>query len=151
MQYEVDSYILEYVEAENKYYITFLDSVNNRCKIEISEEIFEAYIDSKKQNTKAKNETSRHIEYLELTEEQIYNRLLYQPKDLEGEYLQSLEFKKIRQALDSLTETQYRRIMLNIVGKVSIRDIAKIEHVNKNQVEKSIKLGNKKIKNFFEN
>ena len=38
MQYEIDNYILEYIEVENKYYISFLDSVNNKCRLEITEE-----------------------------------------------------------------------------------------------------------------
>ena len=29
MQYEVDSYILEYIETEDKYYISFLDSAKH--------------------------------------------------------------------------------------------------------------------------
>ncbi len=120
MQYEIDNYILEYIEVENKYYISFLDSVNNKCRLEI-------------------------------TEEQIYNKLKVQPQNMEDRYLKSLETNKIRKALDTLTDTQYRRIMLHSINKYSIRDIAKIENVTKNQIEKSIKLGNKKIKKFLEN
>ena len=114
MQYEIDNYILEYIEVENKYYISFLDSVNNKCRLEI-------------------------------TEEQIYNKLKVQPQNMEDRYLKSLETNKIRKALDTLTDTQYRRIMLHSINKYSIRDIAKIENITKNQIEKSIKLGNKKI------
>ena len=40
MQYKVDSYTLEYVESEDKYYISFIDSVNQECRIEIDKEIF---------------------------------------------------------------------------------------------------------------
>ena len=151
MQYEIDNYILEYIEVENKYYISFLDSVNNKCRFEITEEIFEAYMTYKKYNTKMENDTRRHIEYIDLTEEQIYNKLRLQPKNLEDKYLQSLETIKIRKALETLTDTQYRRIMLHSINKYSIRDIYKIENVTKNQIEKSIKLGNKKIKKFLEN
>ncbi len=151
MQYEIDNYILEYIEVENKYYISFLDSVNNKCRLEITEEIFDAYMTYKKCNTKMEGDTRRHIEYLDLTEEQIYNKLKVQPQNMEDRYLKSLETNKIRKALDTLTDTQYRRIMLHSINKYSIRDIAKIENVTKNQIEKSIKLGNKKIKKFLEN
>lgn len=151
MQYEIDNYMLEYIEAENKYYISFLDSVNNRCRIEITEEIFETYMAYKKYNTKNENNTRRHIEYLDLTEEQIYNKVLYHPKSLEDDYLQSIENIKIEKALNTLTDTQYRRLMLHSINNYSIRDIAKMEGVTKNQIEKSIKLANKKIKNFLKN
>ena len=44
MRYEVDNYIVEHITETNKYYIYFKDSVNNECKIEIDQKIYEAYI-----------------------------------------------------------------------------------------------------------
>lgn len=151
MQYEIDNYILEYIESENKYYISFLDIANNKCRLEITEEIFDTYMIYKKYNTKNDNNTRRHIEYLNLTEEQIYNKTIYQPQNLEDEYIRSLENIKIAKALSTLTDTQYRRLILHSINDYSIRDIARLEGVTKNQVEKSIKLANKKIKNFLKN
>lgn len=74
MQFIVDTYNLEYVESENKYYISFKDSVDNEYKIEINKEIFETYKESKKSYIKIKNEFSRYIEHSELTEITLYNR-----------------------------------------------------------------------------
>ena len=74
MQYKVDSYTLEYIEDEDKYYISFIDSVNQECKMEIEREIFYAYLASKRNYIKIKNETSRHLEQSELSDEEIYNR-----------------------------------------------------------------------------
>ena len=74
MQYEVDSYTLEYIEDENKYYISFVDSAEQDCRIQIDKEIFDTYMKSKKAYTKIKNETSRHLEHSLLTDEEIYNR-----------------------------------------------------------------------------
>ncbi len=48
MRYEVDSYTLEYVEDEDKYYISFRDSVEQDCRIEIDKDIFDTYTNSKK-------------------------------------------------------------------------------------------------------
>ena len=73
MQYEVDSYTLEYMEDENKYYISFVDSAEQDCRIQIDKEIFDTYMKSKKAYTKIKNETSRHLEHSLLTDEEIYN------------------------------------------------------------------------------
>ena len=57
MRYEVDSYTLEYVEDEDKYYISFRDSVEQDCRIEIDKDIFDTYTNSKKTYIKIKNET----------------------------------------------------------------------------------------------
>ena len=55
MRYEVDSYTLEYVEDEDKYYISFRDSVEQDCRIEIDKDIFDTYTNSKKAYIKKYN------------------------------------------------------------------------------------------------
>ena len=46
MQYEVDTYKLEFDDKLNKYYIFFKDSVGKECKLEIEEDIFNVYMKS---------------------------------------------------------------------------------------------------------
>ena len=151
LKYEVDSYILEYIEDENKYYISFKDSVKRECKIEIDKEIFDTYMKSKKSYIKIKNETSRYLEQSALTEEDVYNRSKIKEKNAEEILIDNKEKEKLKRAKEKLTDTQIRRIELHIIDEISIRDLAKLEKVRKNQIEKSIKLGIKKLKNFFEN
>ena len=151
MKYEVDSYILEYIEDENKYYISFIDSVKQECRIEIDKEIFDTYMKSKKAYIKIKNETSRFLEQSELTEEDIYNRARFKEKNTEEILIDNMEKEKIRKAKEKLTDTQIRRLELHIIDEITIRDLAKLENVRKNQIEKSIQLGIKKFKKFFEN
>ena len=149
MQYKVDSYTLEYVESEDKYYISFIDSVNQECRIEIDKEIFYAYLKSKKNYIKIKNETNRHLEQSELTDEEIYNRAFEKEESIEETVMKDIEKEKMQQALKNLTEDQQRRIELHIVNNITIRDIAQLEKVQKSQIQKSLKLGFKKIKNFL--
>ena len=151
MKYEVDSYILEYIENENKYYISFIDSAKQECKIEIDKEIFDTYMKSKKAYIKIKNETSRFLEQSELTEEDIYNRARFKGKNTEEILIDNMEKEKIQKAKEKLTDTQIRRLELHIIDEITIRDLAKLEKVRKNQIEKSIQLGIKKFKKFFEN
>ncbi len=150
MQYEVDSYTLEYIEDEDKYYISFIDSAEQDSRIEIDKEIFDTYMKSKKAYIKIKNETSRHIEQSDLTEEQIYSRAFKQTESAEDEAIKNIEKQKINEALKNLTDVQFRRIDLHIVNEITIRDLAKLEKVQKSQIQKSLQLGLKKIKNFFE-
>lgn len=150
MQYKVDSYTLEYIESEDKYYISFIDSVNQECKIEIDRDIFYAYLKSKKNYIKIKNETSRHLEQSTLSDEEIYNRAFETEESIEETVMKGIEKEKMQQALNNLTEAQHRRIELHIVNEITIRDIAQLEKVRKKQIEKSLQIGLKKIKNFFE-
>lgn len=150
MQYEVDSYTLEHIEDEDKYYISFLDSAEQECRMEIDKEIFDTYLKSKKAYIKIKNETSRHLEHSTLTEEDMYKRTFNPAESVEETVIKNIEKEKVNKALQTLTEAQYRRIDLHIVNEITIRDIAKLEKVQKRQIEKSLQLGLKKIKKFFE-
>lgn len=150
MQYVVDTYILEYLENEDKYYITFKDSVKKECRMEINKEIFDAYIKSKSAYVKIKNETDRHIDKSELTEIDLYNKSANKAKSVEDIVIENVQKEKLKQAKQKLTDVQIRRIELHIIDEITIRDLAKSEKVRKKQIEKSIKLGLKKLKSFFE-
>lgn len=150
MLYEVDSYKLEYIEPEDKYYISFIDSAKQNCRIEIDKEIFDTYMNSRKSYTKIKNETTRHLEHLSLTEENIYNRSFYEVQTAEDVAIKNIENNKVNEAMNSLTDVQKRRIELHLVNSITIRDIAKLENVQKSQIQKSLQLGIKKFKKFFE-
>jgi len=150
VQYVVDTYILEYIEDEDKYYITFKDSVEKECRIEINKEIFDAYIKSKSAYVKIKNETDRHINKSELTDIDLYNKSADKEKSVEEIVIENIQKEKLEQAKQKLTDVQIRRIELHIIDEITIRDLAKSEKVRKKQIEKSIKLGLKKLKSFFE-
>ena len=139
-----------YKSDEDKYYISFIDSVNQECRIEIDKEIFYAYLKSKKNYIKIKNETNRHLEQSELTDEEIYNRAFEKEESIEETVMKDIEKEKMQQALKNLTEVQQRRIELHIVNNITIRDIAQLEKVRKKQIEKSLQIGLKKIKKIFE-
>ena len=151
MEYKVDSYILEYVESEDKYYISFLDSAKQNCRIEIKKDVFDAYMNSRKAYKKIKNETSRHLERMSLTEEDIFNRSFFQTETTEEAAIRNMEIENVNKALNNLTETQQRRVQLHFISDITIRDIAKLEKVQKSQIQKSLQLGINKFKNFFEN
>lgn len=151
MEYEVDSYTLEYVESEDKYYISFLDSAKKNCRIEIEKDIFDAYMNSRKAYTKIKNETTRFLEHFDLSDESIYRRAFYKAESAEDVFIKNREQNKINRAMNSLTDIQQRRIEMHFINDITIRDIAKLENVQKSQIQKSLKLGAKKFKKFFEN
>lgn len=150
MQYEVDDYTLEYIEDEEKYYISFKDSAKQDCRIEIEKEIFEIYMNSRKAYVKIKNETSRHYEHMELSDTEIYKRAFEPEETVEDIVIKNINKEKLRQARKELSDVQARRIDLHIVNEITIRDIASIENVQKSQIQKSLKLGLKNLKKFFE-
>lgn len=151
MEYEVDSYTLEYINinGQNKYYLSFKDSVDQDCKIEIEKEIFDAYMTSRKAYTKIKNEKSRHLEHLPLSEIEIYRRSFYPSKSTEEIAIKNIENERVNEAMKQLTEVQNRRIELHIINKITIREVARLENVQKRQIEKSLHLGLKKLRKIL--
>ena len=96
MQYEVDSYILEYDENNDKYYISFIDSVKQTCRMEITKDIFDAYINSRKSYIKVGNEFSRHIEHLNLNENELYKKSFKKEDTVEEIVLKNIDNEKLK-------------------------------------------------------
>ena len=149
MRYEVDNYIVEHITETNKYYIYFKDSVNNECKIEIDQKIYEAYIESKRAYKKIKNQKTRYEENSEQTEISLYSKSMIKQKSVEDEVQEKIEKEKLKKAKSVLTETQKRRIELYIEEGMSLGKIAQIEGEGKSKIDKSISQGIKKIKKFL--
>ena len=145
MQFIVDTYNLEYVESENKYYISFKDSVDNEYKIEINKEIFETYKESKKSYIKIKNEFSRYIEHSELTEITLYNRCMQKNKKIEELIINEKETESITEVIWKLPNPQNRRVYMRVIEKFTISKIAKIEGCSKSAISQSVRIGIEKI------
>ena len=78
-------------------------------------------------------------------------KIAFEPvESVEETVIKNIEKEKVNEALKDLTSTQFRRIDLHIVNEITIRDVAKLEKVQKSQIQKSLELGLKKIKKFFE-
>ena len=79
----------------------------------------------------------------------MYKRAFEPVESVEETVIKNIEKEKVNEALKDLTSTQFRRIDLHIVNEITIRDVAKLEKVQKSQIQKSLELGLKKIKKFF--
>lgn len=152
MQYLVDTYTLEYLENENKYYISFKDSVENECKIEISREIFEEYMKSKKSYIKIKNETDRHIEQSDQTEISLYKKSIMSKISVEDTVIQKLTSSELRKVVKGISEPHNHRVEMYFFGEMSIQEIAIKEDKNERTIRYSISKGideiSKKLRNF---
>ena len=149
MEYKVDSYTLEYIQNEDKYYISFEDSAKQECRIEIEKEIFDIYMQSKKTYIKIKNETSRHLEHMKMTENDIYKRAFDYDESLEEKIFRIINREEIHRAVQSLPDMLRRRILLYYQYNFSLSQIAKIEKCSKVAVKYSLDTALKKIKKFF--
>ena len=96
------------------------------------------------------NETRRHIVAdADLTEINLYKKSFNKPKSVEDIVIEKFIRDKVGIAKKRLTQVQRRRIELHIEKGFSLEDIARIEGVRKNKIDKSISLGIKKLKKFL--
>ena len=152
MEYEVDTYNLEYVENEDKYYISFKDSVGNNCRIEIEKEIFDVYMTSRKAYTKIKNETSRYLEHSELTDISLYNRSFEKLKNVEEFIVGKVTDEELYKIIKSIREPHNKRLEMYVFNNMTVEEIALKEDKTIRAIRYSLEEGKKeilkKLKNF---
>lgn len=152
MQYEVDDYIVEHIEKLDKYYIYFKDSVGKNCKLEIKKEIFDTYIDSRKNYIKIKNQKVRHEEQSEQTEISLYNKSIVNKISIEDIVIQKISDATLREMVKNVSKPHNRRLEMYFFQDMTIQEIALKENRNDRTIRYSISKGideiSKKIKKF---
>lgn len=152
MQFIVDTYILEYVETEDKYYISFKDSVDKDCRIEISQKVFNEYIESKRSYIKIKNETTRYLEHSELTEITLFNRSFNKMKFVDELIIEKITYSALHKAVREIKPPHNRRVEMYFFDEMTVKEIAqkedKTERAIRYSIEQGIKEIQKNLKNF---
>lgn len=152
MQYEVDSYKLEYIEETEQYFIYFKDSVGEDCKLEIQKEVFDTYMQSRKEYRKIRNQYVRHEEQSEQTEISLYKKAIVSKASVEDIVIQKLSDNALRTAVKEVSEPHNRRLEMYFFGGMTVQEIALKEKKNDRTIRYSISKGideiAKKIKNF---
>lgn len=140
-------YYLEFID--NKHIITFIDSRNNNQKVEINEEIYQAFNQFELNDLREMNQFDRHIEHREVFEETLYHRALKKSESMENIIINKIILEKIYFYISLLSEVQQRRIKLYYFNELSLEKIALLEHSTHQAISKSIHLGIVKIQKMM--
>ena len=141
MQYEVDTYKLEYNERTNKYYIFFKDSVGNECKLEIKEEVFNVYMKSKQEYKKIQNQYDRYEEHSEQSEKNLYEKCTITEESVEDIIIKNESYRELRKTVKKVTSPHNKRIEMYFFKEMTIQEIAGKEGKNERTIRYSIKRG----------
>lgn len=141
MKYEVDSYILEYNEKTNQYFIYFKDSVNNECRLEIKKEIFDTYMKSKKEYKKIQNQYDRHEEHSVQTDISLYKKSSASKTSLEDMVIDKINNSALRKIVKDVPEPHNRRLEMYFFEDMTIKEIASKENKNERTIRYSISKG----------
>ncbi len=128
------------------YYLSFVDGRGVGICMEINEQLYAAFDQFERDDMSAINEYTRHHEHSVLTEITLNKRAIRKLDPLEDVVEQKIQ---VERALDTLTQTQRRRLCLYHFYGFTYEEIAAMERSSVKQIYKSIKLAEKKIKNFL--
>ena len=140
-------YMLETVEEDNQqqYYISFNDGQGVFHRVEVSKEIHSAFYELGKHERNLKRWDERHIEYSELTEENLYDRARYHPKDLDTVVFEALRSEELAQAIMELPDIQNRRFQLYHLYGLTYEQIGDKEGCSKMSAKRSVDRAKGKI------
>ena len=116
-----------YTNEKNKHILTFKNYEGNTQKVEINNIIKEALMEEKKKEKCQQNEFDRHIEHFKIHEDKLPSRIMNKPISLEDEFENKLINKEIKNAINSLSELQKRRIQMYYFDNKTLSEITKIE------------------------
>lgn len=149
---EDDEYFeVQYDTETNKYYSCFKDVKRKNQRVEIREDIVQAYIEASKVARKFENEYSRHIEHSEIYDNNLNDRALDKPISLEDEVIRKATFDDVRNAIETLSDIQKRRIKLYYFEGKTQEEIAEIEKVNIRNVQSTLKDALDNLKKIIKN
>ena len=148
-RYKDNPYSLLYEKDKDKYYILFKDSNNVINKVEVSLAIYDVFNCSELHDLKEMNEYDNHIEHLDLNEESIYLRTINKPISIDDEVIRKTSYEELMIAINKLSEIQKRRIKLYYFEELNEYQIAKVEGVAQQVVDRSIKRGIRKLKELL--
>lgn len=141
-----------YTNDENKHIAVFKDSENNIQEVEISNIIKEALIKEKRKEKRQQNEFDRHIEHSKIYENKLPSRIMDKPISLEEQFENELINKELKEAINSLSEIQKRRIQMYYFENKKLKEIAEIEGCAIMSVKDSLDIAiskiEKKLKKF---
>lgn len=136
-------------KMNQKYYIEFIDSQKEKCLLEVSKELYEAFDRFELDDKKYLNIYERHIEQSEVYDISIHKRSNYKEESAEQVAIKNLMIQELYAAISNLPEIQRRRLTLYYFDDLTYEQIAKIENCSYQAIMKSVAAAEKKIKNFL--
>lgn len=138
-------YTLDFDEVNNTYTVEFVDNKKVIHKVEISEEVYQAFDKFELEDISQIHKYRKHIEHSEVYEETLNNKMIDKPITIEDEVEQKLLLEDIKEAFNVLTDTQKRRFKMYYFDDMNFKKIASEEGCDESSVRESIYKGIEKI------
>lgn len=144
-------YTLEYIEDKNIYKVYFKDNKGNLNVVEISVDIYKAMDKFELEDISQMHQFERHIEHSELFEGTLNERAVDKPLALEDIVENTIINEELRNAIDSLSEIQKRRIKLYYFDGLTQQEIANREGTSLRAVQYTLNSAMNELKKILKN
>lgn len=137
--------------GDHHYFISFTGTNGIQLCIEVSKELFDQFDQWELEDLSFLHEVERHYEQSELTDQSLYKRALQKPMTPENIVFQEIERKELIKAMSTLTDVQYRRLIMYFWHGMSLQEIGIAEGCKYQAVQDSIERAYAKIKKYLKN
>lgn len=131
---------------DNKYYILFKDVRGVLNKIEVNEDIFNAFNRFELDDISELHKIDKHIDLNEYNEDKLYKNDI---ESVEDYIIRKSTYEELHNAINELTETQKRRIKYYFFEELNFSEIARIEECDESSIRESIYSGINKLKKYL--
>jgi RNA polymerase sigma-70 factor (ECF subfamily) len=139
----------EYIKGEWHYFVTVAFNKSDIREVEVSETIYDVLEELRKNDRNIAQQTERHNEYQDLSDEAIYERALVTPAPLDEAVLDHLLVEQILSAVKTLPPVQAKRFVLRNALGLTYPEIGKIEDCTARAVKHSVDLATKQIRRIL--
>ena len=139
----------EIVSIEKLYIVRFKDSNNIYQEVEVSEEVYKAFDKFELQDISQMHKFERHIEHLDLDENQLHSRIFESTKSIEDEVEDKVISELLLSAIDKLSDIQRRRILKYYFYDMNEVEIANEEGTTQQSVHISLERAKEKLKDIL--
>jgi RNA polymerase sigma-70 factor (ECF subfamily) len=136
-------------ERNGKYYISFRDGQAVLHELEISKVLYDTFNRFELDDLSYFNELDRHLEQSEVWENTLFVRAFYRPESVEEVVLRNIERSELHRAIQTLTETQRRRLVFYYFEGMTYDQIARVEGCSKVAVKYTVDKAVEKLKKIL--
>lgn len=144
-------YTLGFNEKKKIYTVEFVDSRKITHNVEISEKIYQAFNEFELEDVSQIHKFKRHIEHSELLDETLYKRSLNKSIEVAELVEKKLLDEEIKNAINTLSDIQKRRIIKYYFESKNEYEIAKEENTTQQSVHVSLSRAKGKLKEILKN
>jgi len=144
-------YTLSYNETTSSYVVEFKDNKNIIQKVEISDEVYQAFDKFELEDISQIHKYRKHIEHNEVYEENLYHRAINNSVSIEEEIEEKIIVEELKDIINSLPEIQKKRLKKYYFEDMTLEQIAKEENCTKRAVKFTIDIAIEKISKKIKN